>query len=200
MTRPAIGKARRLAIGRIVTALRTKYADVLSAAVAAGPVPALHMPAPVREAVIAGDPDDPEEMVRNHPVVIAVIPSGSRRVLQDASGGPSTYSTTTEMEVTCLLTFQAAIPSRALDADGVALTQDAELQLRAELYTEALVTCVLTYACQTGVIHQVRLERDESRGNFLNDKQGGAGILGVAAASFTLTQRCDVPQRVESLS
>jgi hypothetical protein len=199
MTRPHVGKARRLAVERVVSALRAKLAGAITTAKAESTTPTIFLPAPPDEAIIAGDPEDPEQVVRNHPVVCFVWP-GSRRVVSESSGGLTTYGAMFELDMEVVMLFQAGMPERLTDADGVALEQEAEMRRRAELYTEAIITTVLTYGCFKNANHQIRLESDDALAIYLDERGGGTGPLGIAAATFTITQKCDVPSRIESLA
>ena len=195
MTRPAIGKARRLAVEHITAALRSKLADAIATARSESSTPTLHLPAPASEAIIANDPDAPEKVARNHSVSAFVWPGGPRRPLDTGSGGPSTYRVHTEFELEVVLVFTAHVPQTIDDADGVEMSIEAQMRRRAELYCEALITTVMTYACKTGVIDSVMIANDEAPVIYLEERNGGVGILGVAGASFTLKQICDAPQR-----
>jgi len=138
MPRVPIGRAKRLAIDRVITALRDNLDTELAAAITASDVPTIHSPAPSDDAVFRVRTINIEDVVRNHHVVALVYPAGPHRFTTQQSGGLNSYKATAELDVDVFLVFDYALQADDLtDGDGRTLTPEQEMVMRSDLYTEA---------------------------------------------------------------
>ena len=195
MAKVNIGQARRLAVRRVQTCLRAQLSTEITAAIAASDNTTLYNPAPLDQAIYANDPRQVEEVVRNHDVVCFVWPNGPRRIVTSASGGMNTYKAISKQEVSVVLLFKFALqPNEQTDAQSITLTQEVEMRLRAELYTEAIINTVLKYACQDSEVHDVVLTADDADAFPIYADEAPI-LLGLSQATFELTQNLTVPAR-----
>lgn len=196
-----INVARRRGIARLVTCLREQLATEVEATrdalVDTGELlSAPYCPTPPREAVYATSPRSVEDVVRNHDAVIFVWPNSPRRAITSASGsgGLNTYKQPSKLEVAVVVVFRYALqPSDVLDADGVKLDQEQEMQLRAEIYTGGIIDCLCKYAPDPDSVHHIQPLSDDAEAFSLYADEGM--LVGLAAVTFELTQTLTVPER-----
>lgn len=180
--------ARRVAIDRIITALRGQYATELAAVADTG----LVLPAPPETGYFSNSPDDPEadNVLFNADPAVLVWPAGPRTMGDISSGGTITRAQVSTFEVDVLIMFRQALHA-PLTTNGHELSEPEYMMLRAERYAGAMIKTLYRYAPEGNAIHDIELVADEALPLFLQDRP----IMGIASARWRIIQKVAIPQR-----
>lgn len=182
-----ISESRRLALERVRTVLLAQLSTEVAASRAATSL-ALECPAP--SAVFLQQTIDYTAVARAHSCFVVVAPDAPRRIVQAASGGPSTYKATSELDVAIALAYQYR-PQAPVSVGGVPLQPDEVMLRRGEVYLSALLNTLHKYACDQVSIHDLTPISDVA--DII--AEDGFPTWGVAQLTLTLTQILAIPQR-----
>lgn len=182
-----LAESRRLALERVRTVIRAQLAAEISASVTASGI-TLECPAPT--GVFLQQTIDYTAIARAHSCFVVIAPDAPRRIVQTASGGPSTYKVTSELDVAVALAFQFR-PQAPVSVGGVVLQADELMLRRGEVYLSALLNALHKYTCDAVSVHDIQPISDVA--DII--AENGFPAWGVAQLTLTLTQILAVPQR-----
>lgn len=187
-----IGRARRLAKEKIGSALVTYLNDYIAAAAAESsytvppPMPGIAGP----EAVRLVDPDQPDTDPVNLDIQVTVFEGGPRVTDRENSSGPSFRRAETRQDIVVILIFRAALGNGVRNADGVKPYVSEQMRHRADLYLEALVTCLYERVPTPGSpINAFDLIDDQGYPVF----EEGFPVMGVCATTWRAVQMVSIP-------
>lgn len=180
--------SRRVAIDRIITALRSQYPTELAAVADSG----LVLPAPPDDGYFSNSPDDPEadNVLFNADPAVLVWPAGPRVMGTISSGGPTTRAQVSTFELDVLVMFRQALHS-PFTTNGHELSEPEYMMLRAERYAGAMIRTLYRYAPEGDAIHDIELVADEALPLFLQDRP----VMGIASARWRIIQKVAIPQK-----
>jgi hypothetical protein len=187
MAQISIAESRRLALERVRTVLAAQLGAEITASVAATSL-ALECPAPT--GLFLQQTIDYTATARAHSCFVVIAPDAPRRIVQAASGGPSTYKATSELDVAIALAYQYR-PQAPVSVGGVPLQADELMLRRGEVYLSALLNCLHKYLCDQVAVHDLTPISDVAD----VIAEDGFPAWGVAQLTLTLTQLLAIPQR-----
>jgi len=178
----------RVAIDRIITALRSQYPTELTAVTDSG----LVLPAPPDDGYFSNGPDDPEadNVLFNADPAVLVWPAGPRVMGTISSGGPTTRAQVSTFELDVLIMFRQALHA-PFTTNGHQLSEPEYMMLRAERYAGAMIRTLYRYAPEGDAIHDIELVADEALPLFLEDRP----VMGIASARWRIIQKVAIPQK-----
>lgn len=187
-----IGRARRLAKEKIGSALVTYLNDYIADAAAESsytvppPMPGIAGP----EAVRLVDPDQPDNTPVNLDVQVTVFEDGPRVTDRENSSGPTFRKAQTRQDYKVIIIFRAALGNGVRDADGVRPDMSEQIRHRADLYLEALLTCLYERVPTPGSpINTFELTDDQGYPVYEEDFP----VMGVCATTWRAVQMVSIP-------
>lgn len=187
-----IGRARRLAKEKIGSALVTYLNDYIAAAAAESsytvppPMPGIAGP----EAVRLVDPDQPDNTPVNLDIQVTVFEDGPRIIDRENSSGKTFRRAQTRQDYKVIIIFRAALGNGVRDADGVKPDMSEQIRHRADLYLEALCTCLYERVPTPGSpINTFELTDDQGYPIYEEDFP----VMGVCATTWRAVQMVSIP-------
>lgn len=187
-----IGRARRLAKEKIGSALVTYLNDYIADAESCSsytvppPMPGIAGP----EAVRLVDPDQPDNTPVNLDVQVMVFEDGPRVTDRENSSGPTFRRAQTRQDYKVIIIFRAALGNGVRDADGVRPDMSEQIRHRADLYLEALLTCLYERVPTPGSpINTFELTDDQGYPVYEEDFP----VMGVCATTWRAVQMVSIP-------
>lgn len=187
--------ARQRAIDRLIKVLQEQYATEIAATVSeleqtSGQLDDLLVDAPTDDAYYytpeSPDSDTAEPIA--HSVAVFFIVDGPRRLYASGSYGASHGTELRVVPISVVIMVRQEV-SEPITRNSKELSPNEVLRLRTEVYTGALVECVLKYACEAEHIHQTELVDDDAALDFIDET-----MVGVGGATFEITQKTQTPR------